>query len=339
MPNTILVTGATGYIARHIVAGLLKRGHSVVGSARSEARDGEIRAAIAPVMDGTDWQDRYRTVALDLGQDAGWDTAMDGIDALIHTASPFPMSQPRNDDDLVRPAVDGALRALKAAQKAGVKRVVLTSSTVAISAKDRPDQGDLFTERDWSDPGLPSATAYDKSKTLAERAAWDFVADHPEMQLTAINPSLVVGPPLGDDFGTSVGVIERIYQAKDPMLPRIGFPVVDVRDVAEAHIRAFERPDTVGNRYPLADRFMWFVDLAAAVKEAVPGRKIPTREAPDFLVRILGLFDKSIRTVLPTLGRRRMVSAARAEEDLGLEFRNAHEATVDTARWIDARAG
>ncbi|MEL7027473.1 MAG: NAD-dependent epimerase/dehydratase family protein, partial [Pseudomonadota bacterium] len=328
VPQTVLVTGATGYIARHIVAGLLKRGHSVVGSARTEARDSEVRDAIASELDGVDWQDRYRTVALDLSKDDGWDTAMEGVDALIHTASPFPLEQPKNEDEIIRPAVDGALRALKAAKAAGVNRVVMTSSTVAVAYKERPAEGSLFTEKDWSDLTHATASPYGKSKTLAERAAWDFVAEHPEINLTAINPSLVVGPPLGGDFGTSVGVIDRVYQAKDPMLPRVGFPAVDVRDVAEAHIRAFERPDTAGNRYPLAESFMWFADVASAVKEAVPGRKVPERIAPDFLIRFLSIFDKSIRTITPILGRKNIVSINAAETDLGIEFRSARTAVI-----------
>ena len=336
MPSTILVTGASGYIARHIVAGLLQRGHSVVGSARSMARDDEIRRSLVPGLEDLDWQSRYRTVALDLTKDEGWDAAMEGVDALIHTASPFPMVQPSNEDDLIRPAVDGALRALKAAQRAGITRVIFTSSTAAISSRDKPQNGDLYTEEDWSDDDHPKGTPYGKSKTLAERAAWSFVSEHPEMKMTAINPSLVLGAPLGSDFSTSVAILDRIYQARDPMLPRFGFPAVDVRDVADAHIRALERPETAGSRYPLAEDFLWFSDLADAVKEAVPDRKIPQRVAPNFLIRLIAIFDKSVRTITPGLGRRSMVSATKAESDLGIEFRSARRAAVESARWIHA---
>ncbi|MEM9710476.1 MAG: NAD-dependent epimerase/dehydratase family protein [Pseudomonadota bacterium] len=335
--QTILVTGATGYIAKYIVAGLLARGHNVVGSARSEARDGEIREAITPLLEGEDWQGRYRTLALDLSKDDGWEAAMAGVDALFHTASPFPLEQPKDENELIGPAVEGARRALRAAVKAGVARVIFTSSTVSITTKEMPQEGSVYTEADWSDVTRQGVTAYAKSKTLAERAAWDFVKDHPEIQMTVINPSFVVGPPLGQSYGTSIEVIERLYNGKDPMLPRVGFPAVDVRDVAEAHIRAFERPESAGERFALAERFMWFSDMARAVKEAVPHRKVALREAPNFLIRFLSLFDASIRTILPDLGRERMISADKAKTVLGLEFRNVSEAISAAARWIDTQ--
>lgn len=337
MPHTYLVTGSTGFIARHIIAGLLQRGHTVVGSARSKAGDAKVRAALAPVLDDTDWQDRYRTITLDLSSDEGWDDALVGIDSVFHTASPFPLEQPRNEADLIRPAVDGALRALRSAQKAGVTRVVLTSSSAAITGKPKPGPVMAFDETDWSDVDDATMTPYAKSKTLAERAAWDFAADHPEMQLTAINPSLVLGAPLGDDFGTSVGLIERLMDGRDPMLPRVGFASVDVRDVATAHIRAMEDPATIGKRYPLADRFLWFADLAEAVKRAAPQAKVPTRVAPNVIIRILGLFDRSVSTILPILGKEYALSADAARSDLGIEFRDAFKAAQDTASWMQKR--
>lgn len=335
MPRTILVTGATGYIAKHIVAGLLNRGHSVVGSARSVERDAEMRSALEPALDEKSALERFQTKALDLTSDVGWADAMSGVDAVIHTASPFPLASPKDENEVIRPAVDGVRRMMTAASNAGIRRIVLTSSSGAITVKDAPGSGAAFDEDDWTDLNHPAATPYFKSKTLAERAAWDFATDHPEMALTVINPCFVVGPPLDASFGTSIRVIERLLKGKDPMLPRFGFPTVDVRDVAEAHIRALDTPEAEGERILVGDRFLWFLDLAQAIEAALPDRRIVTREAPNFVIRTLALFDREVRTIVPILGRREDVTNSKARRILGLEFRNALAAAGETARWLD----
>ena len=206
MARTILVTGATGYIGKHIVLCLLDAGHTVIGSARSVSRDAEMRSALAPALKDPTALERYRTVALDLNSDDGWSEAMQGVDVLMHTASPFPISPPKNPDDLIRPAVDGMLRALRSAHAAGVRNVVATSSSAAIMGA--AETKETFDETDWSDPGKPGISAYSLSKTLAEQAAWNFVrTEAPEMRLSIINPCLVLGPPLDSTFGTSVALI------------------------------------------------------------------------------------------------------------------------------------
>ncbi len=335
MTETILVTGASGYIAKNIVAGLLERGHSVIGSARTQERDAEIRAAVGPALSDQSKLKQYRTVALDLGSDAGWSDAISEATVLFHTASPFPLTQPKNEQEVIEPAVQGAVRALKTATEAGVKRVIFTSSSAAITIKDRPSNGSAYTEDDWTDLSHPVATPYYKSKTLAERAAWEFAETAPDLEMTVINPTFVQGPPLDKNYGTSTRVLERLLRGKDPMVPRFGFPVVDVRDVAEAHIRAMERPDTVGERLLLADRFMWFSEMAKVVKEALPHRKIPTREAPDFVIRMLSLFDAEARTIVPALGRKEVVSSEKAQNLLDMTFRDAGAAVRETAVWLD----
>lgn len=219
-------------------------------------------------------------MALDLTQDAGWAEALSGADVLVHTASPFPMTQPKEEAALIRPAVDGARRALRGAQAAGIDRVVLTSSAVAVMNTELASGKPAYDEADWTDTAHPGVTAYEKSKTLAEQAAWDFVnEDAPGIALTVINPVRVLGAPLDLNYGTSVQVVERILKAQDPMLPRIGFPIVDVTDVAEMHLRAVERPETAGKRYIAAEEFLWFRDIAEAIKAEYPGRKVVTREA------------------------------------------------------------
>jgi dihydroflavonol-4-reductase len=335
MSRTILVTGATGYIAKHIVLQLLEQGDHVRGSVRSEKRAQELRATMQAKLSDPARIENLSTVLLDLTSDDGWADAMNGVGGVIHTASPFPLVQPKDDDELIRPAVDGALRALRAAQGAGVRRVVLTSSAVSVITGVSPSSGGAFTEADWSDATSPSATAYAKSKTLAERAAWDFVLESDgAVDLTCINPSLVVGPPLDLDYGTSIEVVERLLKGKDPMLPNVGFGTVDVRDVADAHVRALDVPESIGQRILMNDRWMWFRDMAEAVKAAFPGRRVVTRVAPDFVVRLLGMFDPSIATIRNDLGKRYEISNARARDLLGIEFRDTRESVAETARWL-----
>ena len=332
--QTVLLTGASGYIAKHIAVQLLNGGYAVRGSLRNLNRADEVRAAVLPHLT-LPMDDRLSFVALDLEQDAGWAAALTGVDVLMHTASPFPLAQPKNPTDLIRPAVQGALRALNAAKAAGVMRVVLTSSSAAVAGGPLPPGKTAFDEADWTNPNAPGTSAYTQSKTLAERAAWDFVRDvAPQMQLTTINPVLVVGPPLDVHFGTSVSIIERLLKASDPMIPHFGFATVDVRDVALAHVLALTTPGTASKRYIAADQFLWFTDIAKILKTNFPSRKIVTRRAPNFVVRILGLFDKSIAGIVPMLGRKDEVSGARAQAELGLKFRDVRRSVVETAQFL-----
>jgi dihydroflavonol-4-reductase len=330
--QTILVTGASGFIAKHIVAQLLEQGHAVRASVRSRERADEVAAAAGSAAPGT--AGRLSFVELDLGQDRGWAEALAGVDALIHTASPFPLVQPKDPDALIRPAVDGTLRALRSATSAGVRRVVMTSSVVAVTRTTLPAGRDRYDERDWSDLDGP-ISAYGRSKTLAERAAWDFVAGEGRgLELTAINPGFVLGPPRDDRFGTSLRVVQRMLSGKDPAVPRVGYAVADVRDIAAMHVRALDRPEAIGKRILGASEFLWFADMAKALKEAFPQKKIATRVAPDLLMRIIGLFDASVATILPELGQRAEVDNRRAREILGMDFIPARRSVVDAARFL-----
>lgn len=335
MPQTVLVTGATGYIAKHLVLQLLNAGYSVIGSTRSTAREAELRAAVAPHLTDPAAQDRLRVVALDLNSDDGWDAAMQGVDVLMHTASPFPLTMPDNEQDIIRPAVEGALRAVKAAKSAGVSRIIMTSSVVSVLNCELPEGRNTHNESDWSNLTGPAATAYLKSKTLAERAVWDWqAADAPDMQITVINPSFVLGAPLDDNFGTSINIIDRLMRGKDPMVPDLGFPIVDVRDIALMHIRAMETPDSIGMRIIGADRHLRFSDISGLLKSDHPNRKIPTRVAPNWLIRILAIFDKTLRGILPSLGKREEVSNARAQSVLQIEFRDVRQAVRDSGAYL-----
>lgn len=334
--NTVLVTGASGFIAKHIVVQLLDAGYHVRGSVRNIARADEIRAvAKAKCKEPAQLDDRLQFAILDLDEDAGWSKALQGVDALMHTASPFPLEQPKNEDDVIRPAVDGTLRALRAAKAHGVHRVVMTSSLLSIMLAPKPADRAVLDERDWTDVKSPRATPYAKSKTQAERAAWEFVRQEaPQIAPTAINPAFVLGTPLDRHIGTSLKVIQRLLKGKDPMLPNFGFPVADVEDIAIMHVRALQRPASIGQRYIGGDEFLWFPQMAAILKDVHPDRRFAIRKAPDIVIRLLGLFDKEIGTIVDSLGVRDDVSARRARDDLEITFRPAADSVRATGRFL-----
>lgn len=334
--QTVLLTGITGFIAKRIALDLLNSGYTVRGSLRRMGKAEEVRTAVASRLIDHSALNRLSFVELDLTEDDGWTAAMVGVDAVLHTASPFPSAIPKDPDTLIRPAVDGALRALKAAEAAGVSRIVLTSSCAAVMNTDLP-QGHVLTEADWTDPGHPTATPYDRSKTLAERAAWDFTAAHPQMRLTTINPGLVLGAPLDGHFGTSLGLIERFLKGRDPAVPDIGLPLVDIADVSAMHIAALERPETAGKRYIAADAFVAMVDLTREMAALCPDRRIATRQAPHLLIRLVALWDGTARAALPTQGRRLAVSNAAARGDLGIAFTPWREALADSIEFLLAQ--
>lgn len=333
--KTVLLTGITGYIAKHIAAQLLDAGYAVRGSMRSMKRVQEVNAAVAKGVTDPSVLTRLSFCELDLTKDMGWNNAAMGVDAVIHTASPFPMTPPKSESDLTGPAKDGMLRALKAAAEAKVERVIITSSTAAISGAPLPDGKAAYDEDVWSDTESKTLSAYSKSKTLAERAAWDFVKSNaPEMKLTSINPGFVLGAPLDNEFGTSVAVIQRILRGKDPMVPQIGFTTVDVKDVAALHVKALTDDTSVGKRVMAVDQFLWFVDFAKLIKAEFSNRRIPTRVAPNVLIKVLGLFDPAIRGIIPQLGESQKSDNSRARAMLGRDFIDAKDSAVETARYL-----
>jgi dihydroflavonol-4-reductase len=233
MSETVLLTGVSGFIAKHVALKLLNAGYDVRGTLRQLDRANEVHAALAPHL--LEQAGQLTLVQADLEADAGWAEAMAGVSAVVHTASPFPITQPKNPQELIRPAVEGTRRVLAAAAAAGVKRIVLTSSVAAVVDLSKGEH--LQDEADWCDPSKDTVTAYEKSKTLAERAAWE-LAKARGLALTTINPGFVLGPPLDEHYGSSLGLVERFLKGKDPMVPPMGLAIVDVRDVAEMHLRA-----------------------------------------------------------------------------------------------------
>lgn len=317
MSKTALVTGASGFIAQQLILDLLAQGHRVRGTVRSAAKGAALKTALAP---HTPRANEIELVEADLESDAGWDAAVAGVDVIHHVASPFPMAAPKNPDDLIRPAREGSLRVLRAARRAGVARVVLTSSCAAI-AYGRDALPEQFTEQDWTNPdNTADCTAYVQSKVIAERAAWDWVQGEGRgIGLTAINPVAVLGPIRSAQVKTSVGIVAQLMAGKFPALPNAGIQVVDVRDVSAAHVKAMDDPATIGQRYILADRFYWLKDFARVLRDAFPTRasKIPTRSLPDFVVRALALFSGDMKTIAKELGKRRFSSSEKVRALLG----------------------
>ena len=329
----IVVTGASGFIGKHITRLLIDEGFCVRATVRTEEKAEQTKATLAAHVRAPESLDKALEFRfLDLAHDVGWADTMEGARALIHTASPFPMAQPKDDADVIGPAVDGTARALGAAQKSGVERVILTSSALAIYNRALPAGRDRFDESDWSDLGHPGSNAYARAKILAEKAAWAFVKAHPDMKLTVINPSLVLGPALDRDIGTSLSIVARILSGKDPMLPNVGVSVVDVRDVARMHVSALQNDQAIGRRFIASERFLWFRDIASILRTEYPDQKIARRVAPDILLRMLALYDRSLRTIVPILGRSHQLSNAAACEVLNAEFIEARNAIKTSAQ-------
>ncbi|CAN2234920.1 WcaG Nucleoside-diphosphate-sugar epimerases [actinobacterium SCGC AAA044-D11] len=321
--TTVLLTGASGYIGKHITLQLLNQGYKVRASVRKLSKSSEVCDAVAPhLLDKSNLDSRLIFVELDLEKESGWEAALKGIDVLMHTASPFPLTSPKDENDLIRPAVEGTLRALGAAKNAGVKRVILTSSVAAIYGIELPSGALAYDETMWTDVEHPvGRVAYTKSKTLAEQAAWNFIKeDAPEISLTTINPVLVLGAPLDKNFGSSISLVERVLNGSDPMLPDLKFAIVDVRDVAKMHVEAIKNENTKGERIIASSETRSFVEIAKLLKRIYPESKVKSSQAPTFIIRLLSLFDGSIKPILPQLGKPMNVSGAKAQRLLSISF-------------------
>lgn len=328
----VLVTGASGYIAGFTIRQLIAEGWDVRGTVRSLARAAEVRAALGVGAA------QLPLVAADLTADTGWAEAVAGCDYMLHIASPLPGGPVKSDDELIVPARGGALRALKAARDAGVRRVVMTSSTAAV-CYGMDGNRQVFTEADWTDPRHPDTYPYVRSKVIAERAAREFMAlEGGDMEFCTINPGAVLGPVFGRDFSTSLEIVRKLLSGALPGLPRFGFPIVDVRDIANAHVLAMTSPVANGERFLCTGDFLWMADIAAILREELgnDARRVPTHRLPDFIVRLASLFDPEVRTVVSELGRERICDCSHARSVLGWTSRPARETIRDTARSLIA---
>ncbi len=335
--ETVLVTGASGFIAKHCIAELIRQGYSVRATLRDLAREEETVRAIG---NAGSTANEVKFFAADLLHDDGWDAAIAGCTYVLHVASPFPLKNPKDADEVIRPAREGAVRVLKAAAKAGVKRVVQTSSVVALTLPwPEAEAGHVFDETDWSNPERPDVTAYVVSKTLAERAAWDFVTANPGApELAVVNPAFVLGPAPDADLSTSHEVIRLMGQGSYPAAPKIGFSISDVRDVAVTHVLAMTNPAAAGQRFLSANGYLRLYEVGQLIKQTLPdlAKKVPRGELPDMAVRAMALVDGRLKAVLPDLGFPRPVTNAKAHKVLGQTFRSPQEAVTSAAASLRA---
>ena len=328
---SVLVTGGSGFIGSHAILQALAAGLDVRSSVRNLRREGELRALLR--TNGAHADAPLRFFAADLTGDAGWAEAVAGCDYVLHIASPFPAGIPKHEDELIVPARDGALRVLRAARDAGVKRVVLTSSFAAIGY-GHPEQRAPFDETTWTNLDV-SVAAYTKSKTRAERAAWDFIArEGGGLELSVVNPVGVFGPVLGADYATSIQLVHRLMTGSMPGCPRLRFGVVDVRDVVDLHLRAMADPAANGERFlAVAGDFLRVQEMARVLRTRLgdAARKVPTRELPDWLVKLVAMFDPTVRQIVPDLGKYKNATSAKAQRLLGWAPRSNEDALVATA--------
>ena len=329
----VLVTGASGFIAEHCIIELLKNGYSVKGSLRSMNREQEVRDAVKTETDDT----KLEFCKLDLLEDDGWEDAMWDCDYLMHVASPFVIEDPKDENELIKPAKEGTLRALNAAKKAGIKRVILTSSVAAVNSHMMSGTSDHTT---WTDIDSKYVTPYQKSKTIAEKAAWDFYNNQDSdnrMELAVINPGGVMGPQLGNDLGgASTQIVSQLISGKFPMIPALSFPFIDVRDVAILHLKAMTTPEADGKRFIAAHSEPTWMYQVAEVLSAAGYEKIKLKKAPSFMLKLIGLFDNKTKSLVPMLDKYVPCDNSQTVKVLNWEPMPWEQAFIEHAKSIEA---
>jgi len=327
----VVVTGGSGFVGGHCILELLAQGYRVRTTVRSLSREASVRDSLTKA--GAASTDNLSFVTADLTNDAGWSDAVVGATYVLHVASPFPLEIPQHEDELIIPARDGALRVLRAARDAGVSRVVLTSSFAAVGY-GHPSSARVFTEDDWTDVAGRDVTPYVKSKTLAERAAWDFIKNEGgSLELSVINPVGIFGPVLNEDFATSIEVVRRILDGAIPGYPHLSLQAVDVRDVATAHVLAMNAPAAAGQRFlATADGILSMKEMGQVLREHLgdAARRVPRRSIPNIGVRIAAIFDKPLRQIVPELDHAKIASNEKARQLLGWTPRTKEESIVAT---------
>ena len=329
----VLVTGASGFIAEHCIIELLKNGYSVKGSLRSMNREQEVRDAIKTGAN----DENLEFCKLDLLEDDGWEDAMWDCDYLMHVASPFVIEDPKDENELIKPAKEGTLRALNAAKKAGIKRVVLTSSVAAVNSHMMSGTSDHTT---WTDINSKYVTPYQKSKTIAEKAAWDFYNNQDnsnKMEVAVINPGGVMGPQLGNDLGgASTQIVSQLISGKFPMIPALSFPFIDVRDVAILHLKAMTTPEADGKRFIAAhSKPTWMYEVAEVLSTA-GYEKIKLKKAPSFMLKLIGLFDNKTKSLVPMLDKYVPCDNSQTVKILNWEPMPWEQAFIEHAKSIEA---
>src|SRR6218665_2983855 len=328
----VLVTGGSGFIATHCMLQLFKAGYPVRTTVRSLSREAEVRAMLKEKGVTPDYQLSF--VAADLSKDDGWAEAVKGCEYILHIASPTPLKDYKHEDEMIIPAREGVLRVLRAAKKASVKRVVLTSSFGAIGFGHDKSRKTPYTEKDWTNVD-GETPAYQKSKTLAEKAAWDFIAKEGcSLELATVNPVGVLGPVLSDDFSHSIQMIKQCLEGEIAACPKVSSCYIDVRDVADLHIRAMTHPAAKGERFlATSGPSLTMLDIAKVLKNhfGEAANKVPTKEIPNWVLRIVGLFNQTIKILIPMFGKYMDASDEKAKRVLGWSPRSNEKGIIDTA--------
>jgi dihydroflavonol-4-reductase len=330
MTKKLLVTGASGFIGTHCILELLNHNYQVKGTVRKLDRAEKIRAIL---KNHNENPDNIEFAQAELTDPHSWEKAMHGCSGVLHIASPVPVIQPKDADEVIIPAREGALNVLKAAKKLGVSRVVMTSSVAAVWGGGG-EGSRVYSESDWTNTDDPDQSPYALSKTFAEKAAWEFVEEQGTPELVVINPSFVFGPALESDYGSSLEILFKLLKGKYPLVPKLGFEIVDVRDVAALHRLAYESPEALGRRFLCSSGFRWLKEMSVFLRENFPEyrKKISVREMPNFLLKIISIFDGSVAWFVPDLEIKKEMDVSPAHKVLGWEPRSPEESIKSGAR-------
>ena len=329
--DKVLVTGASGFIGLHCIAQLLQAGYQVRGSLRSRARESEIRNALSKVVNT---ENRLEICELDLLKDDGWDEAVSGCDYVMHVASPLLDREPKDQDEIIRPAHEGLMRAIKSSVKNKVKRFVMTSSFSAIGYGHVKD---VFDESHWTDT-TQKIGAYNKSKAIAEKAMWDYLdslKDEEKIEAVAINPTLVIGASLSDDVGTSNVFLQKMLDGSYPVVPKVHFGYVTVKDTAKAHVAAMTHPHASGKRFILAERCMWLYEVNKILRKH-GYKKAPIRQAPNLLMKFLALFNNEASAIAGFVGKTKFTNSENAKNILKFSFENVEVGILEIAQQLES---
>lgn len=334
MADLILVTGASGFVGKWCVVKLLEKGYRVRGTIRTEAKARQVRETVTSVA-GAEPASRLDLVTADILDDRGWPEATAGVSAVMHVATVIRGDEPRDQNLVIRPAVEGTARVLKFAHEAGISRVIMTSSIATVgyghgqTSGTRTYDETYFTNLD----NMRWKWAYCVGKTKAEQAAWAYAKAN-GMGLTTIHPGAIIGPALDEDASISVGMVSGLLQNATPALPSNGFSIIDVRDVADMHVAALAHPESIGERYLSTAEYMPFPKVAQIIQELYPDRKIVNRSAPDWAIRLVAMFGGPARQIINDIGNVKIFDGSKGEALMGHKYIPARQTISDTAESV-----
>ncbi len=331
MSDLILVTGASGFVGKWCVVKLLEKGYRVRGTIRTAAKASQVRDTISKLL-GADAASRLDLVEADILDDRGWPEALAGVDAVMHVATAIRGDEPKDSSLVIRPAIEGTERVLRFVDAAGIKRIIITSSIATVGYGHGHTTGrrvydeTYFTNLD----NMRWTWAYCIGKTKAEQAAWAF-AEARGLDLTTIHPGAIIGPPLDDDASISVGLVSGLLDGTTPAVPSNGYSIIDVRDVADMHVAALEKPEAIGQRYLATSEYMPFPKVAQVVQELYPDRKVVSNVVPDWIIRLIAMFGGPARQIINDIGNEKVFDGRKGEALMGHPYIPARQSIHDTA--------